>query len=112
MILLFLFLIWSETYFVINKERLDISIKEKEVSNKLDILYYISIVVFYIWLVLGFFTNLYSINIIILLLILFEYILSKANLLSYILYRNISPILKILLYVYSIMIIISYLINK
>jgi hypothetical protein len=51
-----LLFIWSNIYYVINYNRLDKRFAERDRNSKVDLVYYVTKVLFWIWLVVGLFT--------------------------------------------------------
>jgi hypothetical protein len=51
-----LLFIWSNVYYVINYNRLDKRFAERDRNSKVDLIYYVTKVLFWIWLVVGLFT--------------------------------------------------------
>ncbi len=51
-----LLFIWSNIYYVLNYVRLDKRFAERDRNSKVDLVYYVTKVIFWIWLILGFFT--------------------------------------------------------
>lgn len=92
--------ILSEIYYVFNKIRLDRNLKNRDIEaiNKLDIVYYLSRPASWIWLIIGLFTPMNSLFMLIvglyLLKIPFYYIGKKL----YIIWNNLSPAFSIILY--------------
>lgn len=85
--------IWSETYLVFNKARLDSNYLKKDITsfNNKDIIYYFLRLVFFIWLVVGLWSSypLYFLGILILNLLKFPlYHISKMG---FAIYDNVLP---------------------
>jgi hypothetical protein len=53
-----LLFIWSNIYYLLNYERLDKRFSERDRNSKIDLVYYITKVLFWIWLVVGLLTSL------------------------------------------------------
>ncbi len=53
-----LLFIWSNIYYLLNYERLDKRFSERDRNSKIDLVYYITKVLFWIWLVVGLLTPL------------------------------------------------------
>lgn len=51
-----LLFIWSNIYYIINYNRLDKRFAERDRNSKVDLVYYVTKVLFWIWLVVGLFT--------------------------------------------------------
>ena len=51
-----LLFIWSNIYYVMNYDRLDKRFVERDRNSKIDLVYYVTKVIFWIWLVVGLFT--------------------------------------------------------
>ena len=51
-----LLFIWSNIYYVLNYVRLDKRFAERDRNSKVDLVYYVTKVIFWIWLILGLFT--------------------------------------------------------
>jgi hypothetical protein len=51
-----LLFVWSNIYYLLNYERLDKRFTERDRNSKVDLVYYITKVLFWIWLVVGLFT--------------------------------------------------------
>ena len=51
-----LLFIWSNIYYVMNYDRLDKRFAERDRNSKVDLVYYVTKVLFWIWLVVGLFT--------------------------------------------------------
>ena len=47
---------WSNIYYIINYNRLDKRFAERDRNSKVDLVYYVTKVLFWIWLVVGLFT--------------------------------------------------------
>jgi len=48
--------IWNNIYYLLNYERLDKRFTERDKNSKVDLIYYITKVLFWIWLIVGLFT--------------------------------------------------------
>ena len=51
-----LLFVWSNIYYLLNYERLDKRFTERDRNSKVDLVYYITKVLFWMWLVVGLFT--------------------------------------------------------
>lgn len=99
--------IWNEIYYLKNKKKLDIKIKNRDIGKfgYLDYLYYLSRIFYWIWLIIGCFT----INSFYFLLII---LLGLVNIVFYVLFKKQHFILDKILSIVSILIIILILVKK
>jgi hypothetical protein len=51
--LLSIIFIWSNTYYLLNYNRLDKRFSQRERNSKIDLIYYITKVLFWIWIITG-----------------------------------------------------------
>jgi len=49
--------IWSNTYYLLNYNRLDKRFSQREKNSKIDLIYYITKVLFWIWVITGLFID-------------------------------------------------------
>jgi hypothetical protein len=92
--------IWNEVYYMLNKHRLNINFKNKDIESttKLDLVYYLTKVLYWIWLIVGMFSNLSPYFIILLSLVIIKLVTFKSKKKSlYVIFDNIFPLLSILL---------------
>lgn len=90
--------IFNEVYYVFNKTRLDISIKSLDVKSfsKLDILHYIFRLIFWIWIIIGFWSSQSNLFIFLSLLHLIRFPFYHLNKRLYIIWDNILPSISII----------------
>lgn len=95
--------IWSEIYYVYNKSKLDTRFKNKDISESsiYDLLYYISRVFYYIWILGGLFTDQSNIFILLISLILLKLPFYFINKRLYFVWNNILPSLSIIFMIIS-----------
>lgn len=71
--------IWSNLYYIINYKRFDMPFSERVVNKKIDILYFTSKGLFWIWILAGIFTPVKNIIYLILLFTLIKFIIFHFN---------------------------------
>ena len=92
--------IWNEVYYMSNKHRLNINFKNKDIESttKLDLAYYLTKVLYWMWLIVGMFSHLSPYFIILFSLVAIKLITFKSKKKSlYVIFDNIFPLLSILL---------------
>ena len=52
-----LLFVWNNIYYLLNYERLDKRFTERDRNSKVDLVYYITKVLFWMWLIVGLFTS-------------------------------------------------------
>lgn len=94
-----LIFIWMEFYYVINKVKLDQNIKNKsiETTTIVDLIYYFSRFLYFIWLVWGLFSNQYELFYTLLFLRFLNFIFYYINRKLSIIWDNILPSFSIIL---------------
>ena len=92
--------IWNEIYYILNKHRLSLNFKNKDIESTtiLDVIYYFTKVLYWIWLIAGMFSSLspYFIALFSLGSIKFITFKSKRKHL-YVLFDNIIPVVSVLI---------------
>ena len=92
--------IWNEIYYIINKHRLSLNFKNKDIESTtiLDITYYFTKVLYWSWLIIGMFLSLSPYFIILFSLVIIKLITFKSRKKSlYVIFDNIFPILSVFL---------------
>ena len=88
--------IWNEIYYIINKHRLSLNFKNKDLESTtiLDLAYYLTKVLYWSWLIIGMFLSLSPYFIILFSLVIIKLITFKSRKKSlYVIFDNIFPIL-------------------
>lgn len=91
--------IWNDLYYMLNKHRLNINFKNKDIKSTtiLDLFYYFTKVLYWIWLIVGIFSPLSIYFILLLSLVVIKLITFKSKRKSlYVILDNIFPILSML----------------
>jgi len=92
--------IWNEIYYILNKHRLSLNFKNKDIESTtiLDVIYYFTKVLYWIWLISGMFSSLspYFIALFSIRFIKFITFKSKRKYL-YVLFDNIIPVVSVLI---------------
>jgi hypothetical protein len=90
--------IWNEIYYILNKHRLSLNFKNKDVESTtiLDVIYYFTKVLYWTWLIAGMFSSLSPYFIILFSLVFIKLITFKSKKkYLYIIFDNIFPILSV-----------------
>jgi hypothetical protein len=90
--------IWNEIYYIKNKHRLSLNFKNKDIESTtvLDLAYYFTKVLYWIWLITGMFSSLSPYFIILFTLGVIKFITFKSKRKSlYVILNNIFPILSV-----------------
>ena len=89
--------VWNEIYYIFNKNRLNLNFKNKDIKSitKLDVLYYFTKVIYWGWIITGFFSNFYIYFIALVVLALIKFPLYHINKKLFAIYDVVLPILSI-----------------
>jgi hypothetical protein len=90
--------ICNKFYYLVNKHRLSLNFKNKDIKSttKLDVIYYITELLYWIWLIFGIFSSLSTYFIILLILGVIKFITFRIKRKSiYVIFDNIFPILSV-----------------
>lgn len=90
--------IWNEIYFIFNKKSLNKKFKEKDIKglSKLDFVYYLTKVMYWIWIGLGFFSVFSNLFIILFIVSFIKFPMYHINKKVYFIYDLIVPFASIL----------------
>lgn len=94
--LLSIFFIWSNIYYILNRRALDSRFDSKESVSKVQLVFYYSKLIYWIWLLIGLFTPLYTSFLILSGLSFIKFPLYHFNKKFYVYYIMILPLLNII----------------
>lgn len=99
--------IWTQIYGVINKIRLDTNFKNKDIKSvtKLDFIYYLTKFLYWVWILVGLFSSLWILFLVLLILEASKFPLYHLNKIAYIVWDNLLP-------AFSVMLISAILLSK
>lgn len=97
--LISIFFIWTEIFYVLNKKKLDDKFKNKDIreTSILDLIYYLSRLSYYVWLIIGLFSSQQELFILLLSLRLLSLPFYHINKILYAIWDNILPSISIIL---------------
>jgi len=90
--------IWNEIYYIQHKHRLNLNFKNKDIESttKLDLVYYFTTLLYWIWLIVGMFSSLSPYFIILLTLGVIKFITFRTKKKTlYVIFDNLFPILSV-----------------
>lgn len=89
----------NEVYYLFNRERLDVNFKNKDIESttKLDLVYYLTRVMYWVWIIAGLFSGLSYLFVILLVVGFIKFPLFHINRKAYIIYDTFLPMVSMLI---------------
>lgn len=92
--------LWMHVYYLLNINKLDKRIKDRDEDIKQNLLYFFTRAIYWIWLPIGILTTNYNIFLILIIFVLLKFPLYHINKMIYKVYNLILPIISIVLITY------------